>query len=115
MLDYVTAIRDGLQPPPWLEKYLGYRTSKTTPVTTTTVEKTEAEVPAKKKSQIDRVCRVLPKLYPPDGKVPANIDVETVRGKVANKLALESKELAKADPSWNTVDRAIKRIGRRAD
>jgi hypothetical protein len=65
--------------------------------------------------QIDRVRRVLPKLYPPDGKVPAGVTVAAVWGKVAAELAPESEAKGMAEPSWDVVDAVIKEIGRRAD
>ena len=68
------------------------------PLVPTTVALTPA--PSKRKAQrgpqIERVLRVLPEIYPPNGKVPPSIPTETVRGKVAHKLAAETKQLGLA-------------------
>jgi hypothetical protein len=57
----------------------------------------------------------LPKLYPPDGKVPDRVPTETVRQRVAVELARENEVLihrgepAMLAPSWETVHRALGR------
>jgi hypothetical protein len=65
------------------------------------------------------VKRILRKLHSPNGKVPRGITGKTVWEMVCNELAAEKKaELAPAseegwpDPSPDTVDRAMKDIGR---
>src|SRR5262245_24867569 len=62
--------------------------------------------------QIDRTKRALRKLFPPEGKIPAEMEVETARGRVAAELAEESRGLGLADPSWDVVNAAIKELGR---
>jgi hypothetical protein len=69
--------------------------------------------PRRQGPQIDRAVRALRNLFPPDGKVPAGMGVETVRGKVAAALESESQDLGKADPSWDVVAAAIDQVGRR--
>jgi hypothetical protein len=65
--------------------------------------------------QIMRVRRVLPKLYPPSGNAPDDLSTETVRQQVSIELGRETKELGltgndkPADPSWDTVNRALRR------
>jgi len=73
-----------------------------------------ARVPTKprKRHQIDRVIPALRKLYPPNGKIPADMYVETARAKVAAHLEPESQAKGLADPSWKTVKAAIEMLGR---
>jgi len=59
-------------------------------------------------SQADRALRVLPEIYPPHGVVPLGIAIDTVRGKVADALAPENKQLDLRSPSWDVVDRCVK-------
>lgn len=47
------------------------------------------------------VLNVLPKLYPPDGKVPDHVSTETVRQQAIVELGY--------DVSWNTANRALTR------
>ena len=56
-----------------------------------------------------RVLPVLKKLYPPDGKAPDDVPTEDVRALVNKKLADDSKNRGLADPSWDTVNRALGR------
>src|SRR5262249_49552267 len=65
--------------------------------------------------QIDRADRALCELFPPDGKIPANMTYETARGMVATHLAPESRTKGLADPSWKVVKVAVGRRGRRGD
>jgi hypothetical protein len=70
----------------------------------------QSSSPKKRKApQQDRVKRALKKLYPPNGSVPEQISTEEVRGKVAAELEGENRQYGLADPSWETVARAIGR------
>jgi hypothetical protein len=72
-------------------------------------------MPPRRRYQQEPVLRCLPKLYPPDGKVPDRVPTETVRQQVAAELAHENYELIRRGeppmpaPSWETVHRAIGR------
>jgi hypothetical protein len=57
--------------------------------------------------QQERVLRAVRNRWP--NGVPSNLTIETVRGIVADDLAPESKNLGLADPSWETVARALGR------
>jgi hypothetical protein len=67
--------------------------------------------------QLRRVRGVLPKLYPPDGKVPDSVSTETVRQNVIAEfkiVALKAAKLEGGEPkgvevSWDTVHRALGR------
>jgi len=59
--------------------------------------------------QIRRALALLPKLYPPDGKVPADVSTEEVRGRVNTELASDSELTGKAEISWHTMNRALGR------
>lgn len=65
---------------------------------------------SRKASQQDRVRRVLPKIFPPDGAVPDHVSTKEVWGKVAAELASENKQKGLAEPSWESVARAIGRL-----
>ena len=64
---------------------------------------------AKSGPQERRVLQSLKKLYPPDGKVPDSVPTKTVRARVTADLAADSKLRGLADPSWDTVNRALDR------
>ena len=64
---------------------------------------------AKGGRQMRRVLPSLKKLYLPDGKVSSSVPTETVRAQVAADLADDSKQRGLADPSWDTVNRALGR------
>ena len=49
--------------------------------------------PKRRRYQQDPVLLHLPKLYPPDGKVPDRVPTETVRQRVLAELAHENEEL----------------------
>jgi hypothetical protein len=68
--------------------------------------------------QVDRVLRVLPTCYP-DGKPPRHLPIKTVHGKVLDALKAEREsgqapknEKDLLDPSPDSVDRAVNRLGR---
>ena len=69
----------------------------------------------RRRYQQEPVLRHLPKLFPPNGKVPDRVPTETVRQRVAAELARENEELirrgqpAMPAPSWETVHRALGR------
>ena len=71
--------------------------------------------PKRRRYQQDPVLLHLPKLYPPDGKVPDRVPTETVRQRVLAELAHENEELIHRGvppmrvPSWETVHRALGR------
>jgi hypothetical protein len=71
-----------------------------------------ASAPSRPRPQFARALRALHKLFPPDGKVPAGMPVETARGQVVAELADESRRLGLGDPSWKVVSAAIKHLGR---
>jgi len=85
-LDRALAIEAGLVAPPWLNK------SK----------------PKKKRRhdrpQVARIKKELPKLYPPRGRVPETVSVETVKQRLISECDVNA--------SWDTTARAI---GRRRD
>ena len=56
-----------------------------------------------------RVLQALKKLYPPDGKVSADVSTKSVRARVSEELAVDSKNQGLAVPSWDTVNRALGR------
>jgi hypothetical protein len=64
-----------------------------------------------------QVLSVLPKLYPPDGKVPDSVSTETVRQEVIADLTATARLAAKlkgGEPksvqiSWETANRALGR------
>lgn len=59
--------------------------------------------------QVSRVLSVLPKLYPPDGKVPDNVPIATVQERVGQELAADSKNRGVKPPSWDAVKSALGR------
>ena len=59
--------------------------------------------------QTRRVLQALKKLYPPAGKVPADVSTKAVRARVSQELAADSKNQGLAAPSWDTVNRALGR------
>jgi hypothetical protein len=59
--------------------------------------------------QVRRVLRVLPQLFPPEGKVPDEVPTETVRGQVAKVLESENRRLGLRNPGWDSVRRALGR------
>ena len=65
--------------------------------------------------QIDRVLRVLRERYPPEGKVPRDAEIDTVRGQVARDLSPENEAKGLGEPSWKVVKAAIEILGRRDD
>jgi hypothetical protein len=83
-------------------------TAETAPLRTTEAKTREGR-------QAKRVLRVLPKCYPPDGKVPDDIPTTSVQQKVNAELEREAKELGLTGNdrpnkvSWETVDRALGR------
>ena len=74
----------------------------------------------RRRYQQEPVLRHLPKLYPPDGKVPDRVPTETVRQRVLVELAHKNEELIRMGvppmpaPSWETVHRALGRDRRRS-
>ena len=74
----------------------------------------------RRRYQQEPVLRHLPKLYPPDGKVPDRVPTETVRQRVLAELAHKNEELIRMGvppmpaPSWETVHRALGRDRRRS-
>ena len=62
---------------------------------------------ARKAPQADRALRVIQEHYP--NGVPDEVSTKTVRRVVVSKLADESKRLGLADPSWESVHRALGR------
>jgi hypothetical protein len=73
-----------------------------------TVATAPTEIERPQGPQADRVLRVLPELYPPHGVVPRGTPIKTVEGKVAKKLADDSRRNGLADPRWDVVDRCVK-------
>jgi hypothetical protein len=63
----------------------------------------------RKASQVDRVLPALrdPALFP--GGVPDDMPTNVVQDKVADYLRPETKRLGISDPSWDSVDRALKK------
>ena len=61
--------------------------------------------------QLRRVLNALKAIYPPDGKVPSDVSTSVVRGRVADELSVDSRNRGLADPSWETVNRALNRAG----
>jgi len=57
------------------------------------------------------VLNALKAIYPPDGKVPSDVSTSVVRGRVADELSVDSRNRGLADPSWETVNRALNRAG----
>jgi len=57
--------------------------------------------------QISRAIRGLKKIWPPDGKPPEGMLIETARGKVNELLADESRRLGLGEISPDTMQRAI--------
>jgi hypothetical protein len=74
-------------------------------------------VPVKRRSgpQINRVRKVMPRLFPPKGKVPVGTSVETVWSKVVAELKADSKAKNMNDPSPDVVEAVIKELGRHDD
>jgi len=62
--------------------------------------------------QNTRAIRALCKLYPPHGRVPAGMDIETVRGMINRELAPETRQLGKAEISWDVANRAVAWLAR---
>jgi hypothetical protein len=79
----------------------------------------ETPPPAGLGPQTDRVLRVLPTIYRPDGKAPVGLSIPAVRNKVIAALKVE-RESGRApenekdldDPSDDSVAKAVNHIGR---
>jgi hypothetical protein len=71
-----------------------------------------ATLPARKKRKASQVDRVLRALRDPDfpGGVADDIPTNVIHPKVVKYLQLETKRLGLSDPSWDSVDRALKII-----
>ena len=74
------------------------------------------EAPPKRHGrQIDRVYRELLVQFPPNGKTPARMTINTITRKLAPGWKAENKEYGLTDPSPDVVAAAVKIVGRRAD
>jgi hypothetical protein len=62
--------------------------------------------------QSTRAIRALRKLYPPHGRVPAGMDIEAVRGMINGELGPETRQLGKAEISWDVTNRVVTWLGR---
>jgi hypothetical protein len=78
-----------------------------------------ASPPAGLGPQTDRVLRVLPMIYPPDGKPPVGMSIPAIRRKVLAALTAEresgrapAREKDLRDPSPDIVSKAVNHIGR---
>jgi hypothetical protein len=82
------------------------------PVVIATPQPAVKAAPKRPSPQSDRVLKVLPELYPPEGVVPSGVTIKTVWGKVGGRLDPENKQLGLGTPSADTVGRCVAHLRR---